>query len=372
MSDTASARRAAVALAAASACVPPVALRCTAQRRAGAMAPARRSTPLSASDGAVDGGGDGGAGGWARRRPAPAPREPPSGSGAPSQVSSTFSRPLVGALRHPHARRVTATAASAYGRRTSPGPAGHLGRGRRRPRSNPAAPVAASSTRLCGRRRLEGGTSEQPSWRRPRRALCPSHHRGGRASAATGAELRRVLTGRPMSGGGPAGASTGPGIRLSQRCGDLRGRSARPWSGRASYAVAPIGAAPLGRGCAVRIVPPPGSSWWHDTVAPPPPPPRAPRRRALAPRGPAGRHRGRAGDRRRRAGCLSRPRGAAGRVSGPTIDGQAAPFDAPTRRKLASYGRASTRSPSSCPRRSSRSPPRGPWRLRGPTSCGCA
>jgi hypothetical protein len=96
------------------------------------------------------------------------------------------------------------------------------------------------------------------------------------------------------------------------------------------------GAAPLGVAAPFGSVPPPGSSWWHDTVAPPPPPPRAPRRRALAPRG------------RRLAalaaalviaavglaafhGHVAPPAG----VSGPTIDGQAAPFDAPTAAQLA-------------------------------------
>ncbi len=324
------------------------AVRAAAPRRVAAPGVAL-SALFASSDGAVDGGGDGGAGGWAPSAPSPPRRvsAPSAVSAPPSQVSvDVLATRWSGRFTTRAARSTTTTAslgipvaAASPGRpRVTPGgdTAGrHVGS---------AVGSAGSASRgavLAAAGSVGGGPGPATGASPSARAVAEPITVAAARARERGRELRRVLNGRPMAGGGPAEGFDqvlGSDFHIDSAISgaDPRDRGPimppprSPRSGAAPLGVAAPFAAPPGS-----APPPPGSPWWHDTVAVPPPP-WAARRRASAPRG------------LRLAaiaavlviaavGLVAFRSGVtpSADVGGPTIDVQATPSGAPTAAQLA-------------------------------------
>ncbi len=252
------------------------------------------NTLFSSSDGAVDGAGDGGAGGWAPTAPSPPRRvsAPSAVSAPPSQVSvDVLATRWSGRFSTRTARRATTTAALGIpAADTSPGRPGVTPGGGAAGRHGGSAAPGGASSRTAAQGSAAGSNAGARQTAVGASPAGPAVSESITVAAARarerGRELRRVLTGRPMSGGGPAGGFDqvlGSDFHVDSAISGADPRDRGP--AMPPPRVSRSGAAPLGVAAPIRSVPPPpGSPWWHDTVAVPPPP-WAPRRRASAPRG---------------------------------------------------------------------------------------
>lgn len=266
-------------------------------RRAAAPG-AALSSLFSSSDGAVDGAGDGGAVGWAPSAPSP-----PGRVSAPSAVSAPPGQVSVDVLATRWSGRFTtrtthsATTTAALGvpvADTSPGRPRVTPGGASAGRHGGSAATVGASSRTAAQVSGAGtpaGASRTAVGATPTARAVPEPLTVAAARARErGRELRRVLNGRPMSGGGPAGGFDqvlGSDFHTDSAISGADPRDRGPVM--PPPRVPHSGAAPLGVAAPAGSAPPPGSPWWHDTIAAPaaavPPPPWAARRRAKAPRG---------------------------------------------------------------------------------------
>ncbi len=266
-------------------------------RRAAAPG-AALSSLFSSSDGAVDGAGDGGAVGWAPSAPSP-----PRRVSAPSAVSAPPGQVSVDVLATRWSGRFTtrtthsATTTAALGvpvADTSPGRPRVTPGGASAGRHGGSAATVGASSRTAAQVSGAGtpaGASRTAVGATPTARAVPEPLTVAAARARErGRELRRVLNGRPMSGGGPAGGFDqvlGSDFHTDSAISGADPRDRGPVM--PPPRVPHPGAAPLGVAAPAGSAPSSGSPWWHDTIAAPaaavPPPPWAARRRAKAPRG---------------------------------------------------------------------------------------